>query len=225
MRQNIMLAAMLLLITAKLNAQADERIYFNNGNWETGVILELIPDSTVTLKKESGDVESYSMRDVRKIIKRFHETLNVEIPNQTISGAVSINGGIYVAKYEGSYYHIIFNPSFNFFTTTNLSFGMVVSAENTSKGFSLNNALYRMGGSVQYFFDEKPSKPFMGLEIVLQSENDMMFEASVFAGHNYAISKNLAIQPAIKLGFIDFDKTGMKHTRITLGVGIANYIF
>ncbi|HEX3073928.1 MAG TPA: hypothetical protein VHP30_09975 [Ignavibacteriales bacterium] len=226
MKKYLLLLPALLIITAKLNAQSDERIYFNNGNWETGIVLELIPDSSLTFKKESGEVEVYRMRDVRRIIKRYHETLNKEIPDQTIDGAISINGSFSITKYEGAYYNTIINPSFNFFIAKNVCFGTIFSIESFSKPFSLDDALYKGGLALTVFFGSSPNKPFLGIEGMMQSEYHPMFEASVFGGYNYAISKNLAIQPAIKVGFLEIDKNNeFKYSRITIGIGLANYIF
>jgi hypothetical protein len=223
--KRIIILSLLLCITAKAYAQTEERIYFyNNGKHVSGVILEIVPDSAVTIKTESGAIISYQMKYVRRIVKLQHEILNKEEPNQMEHRTFSITGGLYFARHK-EYGHIVINPSFNYFYMKDNSLGLILEMEEYSNAISLNGLNIKVGGVYQHFIGEEHSRPFIGLELFMNNEVYEVFEAAFCAGYNIPLSRNLAFQPEIKYSFYDFEDHALKYQRISIGFKIANYIF
>lgn len=223
--KRILILSLLLCITAKAYAQTEERIYFyNNDVYISGTILEIIPDSTVTIKNDAGNIITYQMKYVRKIVKLQHEILNKEEPNQMEHRTFSITGGLYFVQHK-EYGHIIINPSFNYFFIKDNSLGLILEMEDYLNKISLNTFNIKVGGVYQHFIGEERSRPFIGLELFMNNEVYEVFEAAFCAGYNIPLSRNLALQPEIKYSFYDFEDHALKYQRISIGFKIANFIF
>ncbi len=225
MKRLLILSSVIIAFSTLTRAQSYERVYFNDATYEDGVVLSFVPNDTLTIKTESGEIKKFSMQEVRRIIKFFPELLEKDKPNQTIKGAISFSGGLFASRYNGSPYSVIFNPSFDFFMSTNFSGGLTMYLESFSDIFGPGNSFNKEGIVLKYFFGDEPDKAFLGLEGLVISDSDIVFETGITLGYNYAISNNLAVQPTFKISLLKEEGANLGNPKISIGARIASFIF
>jgi hypothetical protein len=101
MKRALILISSIIVFSAIIRAQSYERVYFNDATYEDGVVISFVPNDSLIIKTESGEIKKFPMQDVRRIIKFFPELLEKDKPNQTIKGAISFSGGLFASRYIG----------------------------------------------------------------------------------------------------------------------------
>lgn len=146
-----------------------------------------------------------------------------KLGSQTLKGTMSLSGEVYYSysnARNAGVHNIMVAPNAGYFISDNFMLGLNVSY-NYFKSSPSSDWFLGLGPSLEYYFGESANKFFARVGLLYGSSDvgssETYFQPAV--GYSIAISKNVALQPAISMGF------GEKNTTIMFGLGIRNFIF
>ena len=176
------------------------------------------------------------------------------LQSQTKKGTISLSGSIsysntkikYDYSYLGSsrtqdfsYDQIMLNPSMDFFIIDNFSLGFVLSYQRISGDVNTSDQL-GVGPIFHYYIGSQASKPFVYLDLLVStssteissvnsvssSTSSSSYSLGLGFGYNIALSKNIALQPAIIYQLLDPEHGSFGDVKtLLISIGVNNFLF
>lgn len=206
-------------------------VYLNNGSIIRGVIIEQVPNQTLKIKTEAGNVFVYKISEIKKIAK---ELINSESLTPSIGYQGTIELGYAVGVDDLGFDRLKLNIINGYRVNPHLALGFGTGVHYYP---DFEVALIPFFGDFRAYFIENNISPYIGVKVGYSFDTTNDFEGSGFLlnptiGNSFVISKSTALNISIgyemqKMKFIyyrygySYFTTSENSSAISIDVGIS----